>query len=124
VAWGVLAELEAASLVTLADKGYQESTHAKIPYRGFTRHKEDGKASLFSWKPGSFRRDLREQVRQDTWEVRECTSVLYCDMRPLVLSGHVEEVSDADGVFRAVPEARPCSDMRGLVLLSRMWSSG
>ena len=32
--WGVLDELEAAGLVTLADKGYQGSTHAKIPYRG------------------------------------------------------------------------------------------
>jgi hypothetical protein len=34
--WGVLAELEAAGLVTLADKGYQGSRHAKIPYRGRT----------------------------------------------------------------------------------------
>jgi hypothetical protein len=33
-AWGVLDELEAAGLVTLADKGYQGSTYAKIPYRG------------------------------------------------------------------------------------------
>jgi hypothetical protein len=32
--WGILAELEAAGLVTLADKGYQGSTYAKIPYRG------------------------------------------------------------------------------------------
>jgi hypothetical protein len=32
--WGVLAELEAAGLVTLADKGYRGSTWAKIPYRG------------------------------------------------------------------------------------------
>jgi hypothetical protein len=32
--WGVLAELEAAGLVVLADKGYQGGTHAKIPYRG------------------------------------------------------------------------------------------
>jgi hypothetical protein len=32
--WGVLRELEAAGLVTLADKGYQGSTWAKIPYRG------------------------------------------------------------------------------------------
>ena len=32
--WGVLAELEAAGLVTLADKGYQGTAHAKIPYRG------------------------------------------------------------------------------------------
>jgi hypothetical protein len=32
--WGVLHELEAAGLVTLADKGYQASTHAKVPYKG------------------------------------------------------------------------------------------
>jgi len=32
--WGVLAELETAGLVTLADKGYLGSTYAKIPYRG------------------------------------------------------------------------------------------
>jgi len=32
--WGVLAELEAAGLVTLADKGYQGSTYAKVPYKG------------------------------------------------------------------------------------------
>jgi hypothetical protein len=32
--WGMLAELEAAGLVILADKGYQGSTYAKIPYRG------------------------------------------------------------------------------------------
>jgi hypothetical protein len=32
--WGVLAELEAAGLITLADKGYQGSAYAKIPYRG------------------------------------------------------------------------------------------
>ena len=32
--WGVLEELEKAGLVTLADKGYQGSTWAKVPYRG------------------------------------------------------------------------------------------
>jgi hypothetical protein len=32
--WGVLDELEKAGLVTLADKGYQGSTWAKVPYRG------------------------------------------------------------------------------------------
>ena len=31
---GVLAGLEAAGLVTLADKGYQGAAHAKIPCRG------------------------------------------------------------------------------------------
>jgi len=32
--WGVIAELEGAGLVTLADKGYQGSTWAKTPYKG------------------------------------------------------------------------------------------
>jgi hypothetical protein len=32
--WGVLAELEARGLVTLADKGYQGSTYGKIPHKG------------------------------------------------------------------------------------------
>jgi hypothetical protein len=32
--WGVPDELEAAGLVTLADKGYLGSSYAKIPYRG------------------------------------------------------------------------------------------
>jgi hypothetical protein len=32
--WGVLAELEAAGLVALADKGYPGSTYAELPYRG------------------------------------------------------------------------------------------
>jgi hypothetical protein len=32
--WAVLAELEAAGLITLADKGYRGTTWAKIPYRG------------------------------------------------------------------------------------------
>jgi hypothetical protein len=32
--WGVLDELEQADLITLADKGYQGSTRAKVPYRG------------------------------------------------------------------------------------------
>ena len=32
--WGVLAELEAAGLIVLADKGYQGSTYAKTPYKG------------------------------------------------------------------------------------------
>jgi hypothetical protein len=34
---GVLAELEAAGLVTLADKGYQGNTYAKIPSSGMVR---------------------------------------------------------------------------------------
>jgi hypothetical protein len=32
--WGVLDELEAGGLVTLADEGYQGTTHAKVPHKG------------------------------------------------------------------------------------------
>ena len=32
--WGVLDELQRQGLITLADKGYQGSTRAKVPYRG------------------------------------------------------------------------------------------
>ena len=32
--WGVLNELEAAGLIVLADKGYQGSAYAKVPYKG------------------------------------------------------------------------------------------
>jgi DDE superfamily endonuclease len=35
--WGVLTEVEAVGLVTLADKGYQGSAYAKIPYKGKTK---------------------------------------------------------------------------------------
>ena len=50
--WGVLAELEAAGLVTLADKGYQGSSYAKIPYRGRNKP-ESQKASQPGPRAGS-----------------------------------------------------------------------
>jgi len=49
--WGVLAELEAAGLVTLADKGYQGSSHAKIPYRG--KNKPQSRRKPTGPTPGS-----------------------------------------------------------------------
>jgi len=48
--WGALAELEAAGLVTLADKGYQGSTYAKIPCRR-------------QYKPGSQKQANRAHAR-------------------------------------------------------------
>jgi hypothetical protein len=53
--WGVLAELEAAGLVTLADKGYQGSTYAKIPYKGKNKpdsQKQANKAHAKLHAPG------------------------------------------------------------------------
>ena len=53
--WGVLAELEAAGLVVLADKGYQGSAYAKIPYRGRSKpesQKQANKAHAKLRSPG------------------------------------------------------------------------
>src|ERR1035438_7154659 len=47
--WGVLAALEAAGLVTLADKGYQGSTYAKLPYRGKNKPESQKQANSLGW---------------------------------------------------------------------------
>ena len=64
---GVLAELEAAGLVTLADKGYQGSTYAKIPYKGKNKpesQKETNRAHARLRSPGE-RRTPSSRPAQD-----------------------------------------------------------
>ena len=65
--WGVLAELEAAGLVTLADKGYRGSNHAKIPYLGKNKpqsQKEDNRAHARPRAPGE-RANAQLKTAQD-----------------------------------------------------------
>jgi hypothetical protein len=65
--WGVLAELEAAGLVTLADKGYQGSTYAKIPYRGRNKPESQKAANRAHAKlraPGE-----RANAQLKTWKI-------------------------------------------------------
>ena len=65
--WGVLAELEAAGLVTLADKGYQGSTYAKIPYKGKNKpesQKQANKAHAQLRSPGE-----RANAQLKTWHI-------------------------------------------------------
>ena len=65
--WGVLAELEAAGLVTLADKGYQGSTYAKIPYRGKNKPESQKQANRAHAKlraPGE-----RANAQLKTWQI-------------------------------------------------------
>lgn len=65
--WGVLAELEAAGLVTLADKGYQGSTWAKIPYKGKGKpesQKQANKAHAKLRGPGE-----RANAQLKTWRI-------------------------------------------------------
>jgi len=65
--WGVLAELEAAGLVTLADKGYQGSSYAKIPYKGKNKpqsQKDANKAHAKLRAPGE-----RANAQLKTWRI-------------------------------------------------------
>ena len=65
--WGVLAELEAAGLVTLADKGYQGSSYAKIPYRGRNKPESQKQANRAHAKlraPGE-----RANAQLKTWRI-------------------------------------------------------
>jgi DDE superfamily endonuclease/Helix-turn-helix of DDE superfamily endonuclease len=65
--WGVLDELEAASLVTLADKGYQGSTWAKVPYKGKNKpepQKEANRAHAKLRAPGE-----RANAQLKTWKI-------------------------------------------------------
>jgi len=65
--WGVLTELEGVGLVTLADKGYRGSTHAKIPYRGKNKpesQKEANRAHAKLRAPGE-----RANAQLKNWRV-------------------------------------------------------
>jgi DDE superfamily endonuclease/Helix-turn-helix of DDE superfamily endonuclease len=65
--WGVLAELEAAGLVTLADKGYQGSTYAKIPYKGKNKPQSQKQANTAHARlrsPGE-----RANAQLKTWRI-------------------------------------------------------
>jgi DDE superfamily endonuclease/Helix-turn-helix of DDE superfamily endonuclease len=65
--WGILDELEDAGLVTLADKGYQGSTWAKIPYRGKNKpesQKEANRAHAKLRAPGE-----RANAQLKNWRI-------------------------------------------------------
>ena len=65
--WGVLAELETAGLIVLADKGYQGGAHAKIPYRGRNKPQSQKKANKAHAKlraPGE-----RANAQLKTWRI-------------------------------------------------------
>jgi hypothetical protein len=65
--WGVLAELEATGLIVLADKGYQGSAYAKVPYRGKNKpasQKEANRAHAKLRSPGE-----RANAQLKTWRI-------------------------------------------------------
>jgi hypothetical protein len=65
--WGVLAELEAAGVIVLADKGYQGSTYAKTPYKGKNKpqsQKDANRAHAKLRAPGE-----RANAQLKTWKI-------------------------------------------------------
>ena len=65
--WGVLAGLEAAGLVTLADKGYRGSSHAKIPYIGKSKPESQKEANRAHAKLRA--RGERANAQLKTWKI-------------------------------------------------------
>jgi len=90
---GVLAELEAAGLITLADKGYQGSAYAKIPYRGRNKpesQKQANKAHAKLRSPGE-----RANAQLKTWKI--LSKLRCCPWRAgqLAKAIHVLQVREA-----------------------------
>ena len=65
--WGVLDELEKAGLVTLADKGYQGSTWAKVPYKGKNKPEPQKEANRAHAKHRA--RGERANAQLKTWNI-------------------------------------------------------
>jgi DDE superfamily endonuclease len=65
--WGVLRELEAAGLITLAGKGYQGSAHAIIPYKGKNKPQSQEEANRAHAKLRSPGEPANAQLK--TWHI-------------------------------------------------------
>jgi hypothetical protein len=65
--WGVLDELEKAGLVTLADKGYQGTTWAKVPYKGKNKPEPQKEANRAHAKLRA--RGERANAQLKTWNI-------------------------------------------------------
>ena len=65
--WGVLDELEKAGLVTLADKGYQGSAWAKVPYKGKNKPQPQKEANRAHAKLRALGERANAQLK--TWDI-------------------------------------------------------
>jgi hypothetical protein len=65
--WGVLDELERADVVTLADKGYQGSTWAKVPYKGKNKPEPQKEANRAHAKLRALGERANAQLK--TWNI-------------------------------------------------------
>jgi hypothetical protein len=112
--WGVLAELEAAGLITLADKGYQGSTYAKIPYRGKNKpesQKQANKAHAKLRSPGERANAQRSRPGEYSASSAAAPGALVSSRRPSTyckFATHNQDVGSGAGavafVRRQVPQ--------------------
>jgi hypothetical protein len=114
---GVLAELEAAGLVTLADKGYQGSTYAKIPYRGRNKpesQKQANKAHAKLRAPGE-----RANAQLKSWHILR--KLRCCPWRAgqLAKAIHVLQIREANAGCRVRGLARWLAGFRAWGLRGR-----
>jgi hypothetical protein len=96
--WGVLDELESQGLVTLADKGYQGSTWAKVPYRGRNKpepQKEANRAHAKLRAPGE-----RANAQLKTWRILR--KLRCCPWRAGKLAKAIRSLADFNRSSRAV----------------------
>jgi hypothetical protein len=82
--WGVLDELEKVGLVTLADKGYQGSTWAKVPYKDKNKpeaQKDANRAHAKLRAPGE-----RANAQRKVWKI--LVKLCCCPWRGETREGH------------------------------------
>ena len=94
----VLAELEAAGLVTLADKGYKGSTYAKIPYKGRNKPESQKQANKAHAKLGSPGERANAQLK--TWRILR--KLRRCPWRAVQLATaiHVLQIREANAGWK------------------------
>jgi hypothetical protein len=93
----VLAELEAAGLVGLADKGYQGSTYAKIPYGGRNKpesQKQANEAHAQLRAPGE-----RANAQLKSWRI-PAEAALLPPARRTARQGHPRIADPRGGIGR------------------------
>ena len=91
--WGVPDELEKAGLVTLADKGYQGSTWAKVPYKGRNKPEPQKEANRAHAKLRA--RGERANAQLKTWNILD--KLRCCPWRAgkLAKAIHVSQLREA-----------------------------
>ncbi len=104
--WGVLAELEAAGLVTLADKGYQGSAYAKIPYRNKPESQKEANRARAKLRSPSERANAELKTWHILRKLRCCPGAPDNSPRPFTYCRSTRHNQDGEGSLRAWDRCR------------------